>query len=200
MSRYLFGGFSRCLYPTQKFQSDAERKLAVILEREALKWFKPTRGQFQLFYRSGIDDQEYQPDFVAETTSQILMMEPKASNQMQDPDVLAKRDVAIEWCRHATTHAASYGGKPWSYLLIPHNSIAENMTIDVWLKPPRKGGSAFRRKHVDTTRVMIGIWSIPPERDLLRIAVVSLAARRAKPDTRIAHAGTVTLIVNLQIK
>ena len=130
MSRYLFGGFSRCLCPTQKFQSDAERKLAVILEREALKWFKPTRGQFQLFYRSGIDDQEYQPDFVAETTSQILMMEPKASNQMQDPDVLAKRDVAIEWCRHATTHAASYGGKPWSYLLIPHNSIAENMTID----------------------------------------------------------------------
>ncbi|MGA7453072.1 MAG: hypothetical protein WBW73_17935 [Rhodoplanes sp.] len=130
MSRYLFGGFSRCLCPTQKFQSDAERKLAVILEREALKWFKPTRGQFQLFYRSGIDDQEYQPDFVAETTSQILMMEPKASNQMQDPDVLAKRDVAIEWCRHATTHAASYGGKPWSYLLIPHDSIAENMTID----------------------------------------------------------------------
>jgi hypothetical protein len=34
MSRYLFGGFSRCLYPTQKFQSDAERKLAVVLERE----------------------------------------------------------------------------------------------------------------------------------------------------------------------
>ena len=30
MSRYLFGGFSRCLYPTQKFQSDAERKLAVV--------------------------------------------------------------------------------------------------------------------------------------------------------------------------
>lgn len=130
MSRYLFGGFSRCLYPTQKFQSDAERKLAVVLEREALKWFRPARGQFQLFYRSGIDDQEYQPDFVAETTAQILMMEPKASGQMKDPDVLAKRDVAVEWCRHATKHAATYGGKPWSYLLIPHDSIAENMTID----------------------------------------------------------------------
>jgi type III restriction enzyme len=49
---------------------------------------------------------------------------------MQDADVLAKRDVAIEWCRHATTHAASYGGKPWSYLLIPHDAIAENMTIE----------------------------------------------------------------------
>jgi type III restriction enzyme len=44
MARYLFGGFSKCLYPVQKFQSDAERKLAVILEREAEKWFKPTKG------------------------------------------------------------------------------------------------------------------------------------------------------------
>ncbi|MDO9262863.1 MAG: DEAD/DEAH box helicase family protein, partial [Desulfosalsimonadaceae bacterium] len=38
MARYLFGGFSRCLYPVQKFGSDAERKLSVILERDALKW------------------------------------------------------------------------------------------------------------------------------------------------------------------
>ena len=130
MSRYLFGGFSRCLYPTQKFQSDAERKLSIILERESEKWFKPARGQFQLFYRSGIEDVEYQPDFVAETATQILMLEPKASNQMSDSDVLAKRDVAVEWCRRATDHAASYGGKPWMYLLIPHDAIAENMTVD----------------------------------------------------------------------
>ena len=53
MSRYLFGGFKRCLYSVQKFQSDAERKLAVVLDREALKWFKPAKGQFQLFYQGG---------------------------------------------------------------------------------------------------------------------------------------------------
>jgi type III restriction enzyme len=40
----VFGGFQRCLYATQKFQSDSERKLAIILDREALKWFKPARG------------------------------------------------------------------------------------------------------------------------------------------------------------
>jgi type III restriction enzyme len=129
MARYLFGGYSRCLYPTQKFQSDAERKLAVVLDREALKWFKPAKGQFQLFYRSGIEDLEYQPDFVAETQQAVYMLEPKAVNQMTDPDVLAKRDVAVEWCRHATEHSASYHGKPWVYALIPHDVIAENMTI-----------------------------------------------------------------------
>jgi type III restriction enzyme len=129
MARYLFGGFKRCLYSLQKFQSDAERKLAVILEREAMKWFKPARGQFQLFYRSGIEHPEYQPDFVAEATERIYMLEPKAASQMADQDVLAKRDVAVEWCRRATDHAASYEGKPWTYALIPHDAIAENMTL-----------------------------------------------------------------------
>jgi hypothetical protein len=67
MAKYLFGGFQKCLYPLQKFQSDSERKLAVILERESSKWFKPAKGQFQIYYKSGADQLEYQPDFVAET-------------------------------------------------------------------------------------------------------------------------------------
>jgi type III restriction enzyme len=58
------------------------------------------------------------------------MLEPKASNQMADQVVLAKRDVAVEWCRRATDHAASYDGKPWTYLLVPHDAIAENMTVE----------------------------------------------------------------------
>jgi type III restriction enzyme len=130
MARYLFGGFKRCLYPVQKFDSDSERKLAVILERESLKWFKPAKGQFQLFYRSGSDHLEYQPDFVAETKSRILMLEPKASNQMHESGVLAKRDVAIQWCQRASDHAKTYGGKPWLYVLVPHDAVSENMTLD----------------------------------------------------------------------
>jgi type III restriction enzyme len=130
MARYLFGGFRRCLYSLQKFQSDAERKLAVILERDVMKWFKPAKGQFQLFYRSGIEHLEYQPDFVAEADQRIYMLEPKSSILMADPDVLAKQDVATEWCRRATDHAARYEGKPWTYVLIPHDAIAENMTLE----------------------------------------------------------------------
>jgi type III restriction enzyme len=55
MAQYLFSGFKRCLYPVQKFDSDAERWLAVILERDSFKWFKPSKGQFQIFYRQGAD-------------------------------------------------------------------------------------------------------------------------------------------------
>ena len=80
MAKYLFGGFKRCLYPVQKFQSDSERVLAVILDRDSDKWFKPAKGQFQIFYKSGADHPEYQPDFVAETEDAIFMLEPKAKN------------------------------------------------------------------------------------------------------------------------
>jgi len=140
MGKYLFGGFKRCLYPVQKFDSDAERKLAEILEREALKWFKPAKGQFQIYYKSGIDNPEYQPDFVAELSDRMLMLEPKASNQMTDVDVLAKCDAAVRWCRHASDHARTYGGKSWIYALIPHNAIAGNMTLDGLLSHYAVGG------------------------------------------------------------
>ena len=130
MAKYLFGGFERCLYAVQKFDSDAERKLAAILEREALRWFKPAKGQFQLYYKQGADHQEYQPDFVAETKRAIYMLEPKSRGELEDPVVLAKKEAAIKWCRNATDHSLAHGGKAWQYVLIPHDAMADNMTIE----------------------------------------------------------------------
>ena len=68
-----------------------------------MKWFRPAKGQFQIFYRDGADPREYQPDFVAETDKAIFMLEPKAGNQMDDPIVFAKKDVAVKWCTNAST-------------------------------------------------------------------------------------------------
>ena len=130
IAQLVFGGFQRCLYPFQKFQSDTERRLSIILDRHAEKWFKPALGQFQIYYPSGIDQLEYQPDFVAETASCIYLLEFKANRDMEDPIVLAKRDAAITWCKHATEHTRMYGGKLWRYALIPHDAIADNMSLD----------------------------------------------------------------------
>ena len=90
----MFNGFQRCLYPVQKFQSDTERKLSVVLDRESERWFKPAKGQFQIYYKLGADHPEYQPDFAAETSHCIYMLEPKARKELDDPIVVAKRDVA----------------------------------------------------------------------------------------------------------
>jgi type III restriction enzyme len=130
MAKYLFGGFSICLYAVQKFHSEAERVLAVILEREAIKWFKPAKGQFQIYYKNGADHPEYQPDFVVETEAAIYMLEPKSRKDLEDPIVVAKKDVAEKWCERASDHNAKHGGKPWEYALISHDKIAQNMTIE----------------------------------------------------------------------
>ena len=58
------------------------------------------------------------------------MTTPKASNQLKDPVVLAKKDVAVSWCRNASEHAKGYGGKPWRYVLIPHDAVTENMSLE----------------------------------------------------------------------
>nr|WP_239556471.1 DEAD/DEAH box helicase family protein [Dyella flava] len=134
----LFGGFKKCLYPIQKFDSDSERRFAVILERDAQKWFKPAKGQFQLYYKLGIEQPEYVPDFVVETDMLILMVETKKKDDMQTAEVQAKADAAARWCNMASDHAATVSGKPWKYLLIPHDEIIENRTLTDYLRFERK--------------------------------------------------------------
>jgi len=126
--KMLFGGFKKCLYPTQKFDSDSERRFAVILEKDPAvsKWFKPGKGVFQIRYTA---DNDYEPDFVVETETQKLLCEPKRADQIQDAIVLEKARAAAAWCKHATAHETENKGKPWCYVLIPHDAIADNMTI-----------------------------------------------------------------------
>ena len=104
MSTYLFSGFSKCLYQIQKFDSNGERMLAIILERDAIKWFRPARDQFQLYYRYNGAQPNYQPDFVAETEDTVYMLEPKMNTQLNDAEVLAKRTAAVEWCANASEY------------------------------------------------------------------------------------------------
>ncbi len=130
IGQFVYSGFARCLYRLQKFQSDTERKMAIVLDRDSSRWFRPAKGQFQIFYKAGHDQQEYQPDFVAETEDSIFMIETKGASSMTDAEVLAKRDAGSRWCQNASGYAAQHGGKPWKYLLVPHDAVMENMTLE----------------------------------------------------------------------
>ncbi len=134
IKQMLFGGFERCLYPLQKFESDTERRFCVILERDALKWFKPAKGQFQIYYKLGTEQPEYVPDFVAETDSTIYMVETKARTDVNTQEVQAKADSAARWCKHASDHAVEVGTKPWKYLLLPHDEITESKRLSDYLR------------------------------------------------------------------
>lgn len=125
--KHVFGGFKKCCYPLQKFDADPERRLSVTIDGDANveKWIKPGRNQFRIDYRSG---EAYEPDFVVETKSKLLICEVKARNELEDPIVKAKAAAATKWCKTATLHAA--GAKPWTYLLIPDDQINGSATLD----------------------------------------------------------------------
>lgn len=126
--KMLFGGFQKCLYGTQKFDSDPERRFAALLEKDktVLKWFKPGKGVFQIRYTA---DNDYEPDFVVETEKEKLLCEPKRADYLQDPVVLAKARAGAMWCKHASAYETANNGKPWRYVLIPHDAIVENATL-----------------------------------------------------------------------
>lgn len=127
--KHVFGGFKKCCYPLQKFDTDPERRLAVIIDGDANieKWLKPGRNQFRIDYRSG---EAYEPDFVVETVTKMLILEVKARNELDDPTVKAKAVAATKWCRTAAAHASGGTGKPWAYAMVPDDQIIGSATLE----------------------------------------------------------------------
>ena len=129
--KMIFGGFGKCVYELQKFDSDSERRFAVLLEKnnnEVLKWCRPSKQDLRIDYAHGVGG-EYEPDFVVECKDIKLLCEVKAENEMNDPVVQAKATAAKKWCEHATKHELEHRGKAWKYLLIPHNKINDSATL-----------------------------------------------------------------------
>jgi type III restriction enzyme len=127
--RMCFSGFHKCCYDVQKFDSDTERRFAMLLEddRTVLRWMKPGPGHFQIEWKSG---HPYQPDFVVETATEKFICETKANSDLQLPEVLLKAKAAVKWCKHASEHALETNTKPWTYLLIPQSDVSSNRTLD----------------------------------------------------------------------
>jgi type III restriction enzyme len=125
----VYGGFTKCAYSYQKFQSDTERVLAVILERDASKWLRPVAGQFNIYYRRGADQPEYVPDFVAANDGLNLLIETKKAADMQTEEVQAKARAAAAWCEHASAFATANGSEGWKYLLVPHDAVMVSATL-----------------------------------------------------------------------
>lgn len=123
-----FGGFRKCLYSLQKFDSDSERRFSIILENDnrVIKWFKPSRNQFHIYYSQ---DEIYEPDFVVETDTAKYLCEVKRADDVDDADVSAKKRAAEEWCENASAHELKVGGKPWAYHVVPHNVILSSSTF-----------------------------------------------------------------------
>ena len=120
----IFSGFKKAGHTLYKFHSDTERIFAIVLENDdaVLRWLRPAPRQFQIYW-GHMGERKYEPDFIVETTDTIFMCEPKAGRDMEDAEVQEKKAAAEEFCRAATEFNNTIGGKPWIYVLIPHDEI-----------------------------------------------------------------------------
>lgn len=83
IKKYLFTGYKKSYYPANAFDSDTERQFSVILEEDpdVIRWIKPPLNQLGLFWKAG---QQYNPDFLVETTTGKYMVEVKALNEVNN--------------------------------------------------------------------------------------------------------------------
>lgn len=120
IKKYLFTGYKKSYYPANAFDSDTERQFSVILEEDpdVIRWIKPPLNQLGLFWKAG---QQYNPDFLVETTTEKYMVEVKALNEVNNEEVISKAREGIRWCTFAST--ADPDHKTWEYRLISDDNI-----------------------------------------------------------------------------
>lgn len=120
IKKYLFTGYKKSYYPANAFDSDTERLFSIILEEDpdVVRWIKPPLNQLGLFWKAG---QQYNPDFLVETTTGKYMVEVKALNEVASEEVVSKAREGIKWCQFATM--ADSDNKTWEYKLISDDNI-----------------------------------------------------------------------------
>ena len=120
IKKYLFTGYKKAYYPSNAFDSDSERLFSIILEEDpdVIRWIKPPLNQLGLFWRAG---QQYNPDFLVETSTGKYMVEVKAANEVTAEEVVQKAREGIKWCRFASD--ADPDCKKWTYKLISDDNI-----------------------------------------------------------------------------
>ena len=93
-----------------------------------MKWLRPALKQFRIYWKH--NSRQYHPDFVAEAKDAIHMIETKKEADIETSDVQEKTAAALLYCKNASEFTTQNGGKPWKYILIPHNAVMFNMSFE----------------------------------------------------------------------
>jgi len=130
----VFSGFKKACHTLYKFDSKTEKDFAIILEQDkaVLKWLRPAGNQFHIYWRH--NTKQYHPDFVAEAADTIYLIETKKEKDIDTAEVQEKAQAALTYCKHATEFTTQNNGKPWKYVLIPHDAVKTNMGFDTLVK------------------------------------------------------------------
>lgn len=130
LRKFIFTGYLKSYYVEYKFDSKTEHDFSFVLEndKKVLRWLRPAREQFSIYWSNG--SKRYEPDFIVETTDAIYMVETKAATNVSTDEVQQKKAAAEEYCRHASEFTAENGGKPWRYILLPHDVVDRTASFE----------------------------------------------------------------------
>lgn len=130
LRKFIFTGYLKSYYTEYKFDSKTEHDFSFVLEndKKVLRWLRPAREQFSIYWSNG--SKRYEPDFIVETADAIYMVETKAAVNISNEEVQQKKQAAEEYCRHASEFTAENGGKPWRYILLPHDIIDRTASFE----------------------------------------------------------------------
>ncbi len=137
---HTYTGFNNACHAQYKFDSSDEARLAYLLDRDSTvsDWLRPAPNQFEgLYWRDsdGASHHRYEPDFVVEFEKEIVMIEVKPRDEINTPDVQAKKTTAEEYCKVVNENVGKFGiVKPWRYIIVPTEKITIQSTIGGLLK------------------------------------------------------------------
>jgi len=125
----VFTGIEKGVFDRAKFDSIPELTFARLCEQDikVLKWLRPAPSDFDLKYGRG---HNYEPDFVVETADRCYLVEIKGEDKLNDPGVLAKKEVGIRFCQTATAVCRELHYKPWDYVFIPSKQVQPTSSLE----------------------------------------------------------------------
>ena len=132
ITKKIFTGFKKTYHNIYKFDSSTEKDFSIILENSdaVIKWLRPASDQFNIYWSNG---NRYEPDFIVETENVIYMIEIKASNQINNDEVIAKKLAGEKYCNTLNEYAEDHNIKNWKYLIISDDNVEINYSFDRYM-------------------------------------------------------------------
>jgi type III restriction enzyme len=131
----IYTGFRKACHSMYRFDGSEEGRLAYLLDNDASveDWLRPAPNQFEGLYwrdQTGDSQHRYEPDFVVEFEDEIVMIEVKPGQKIDDPDVQEKKRTAEKYCELVTKNVGNCGiVKPWRYVIVPTERITLSATV-----------------------------------------------------------------------
>ncbi|MBP5715788.1 MAG: DEAD/DEAH box helicase family protein [Bacteroidales bacterium] len=120
--------YARLGYPSNRGKLEKEFMQFVDNDAEVERFLKINESQhgFAIIYYIRQDGllATYHPDFIVATAQKVYLIETKASDQVEDKNVLQKRKAATEWVNKINTLPADDRmNREWEYVLLAENNF-----------------------------------------------------------------------------